>query len=266
MVSSVNFVCSDISLTSIYKAEPRSAKFELGPPNIANRLLTGLVSLISTAATEERTKLCFIIGKCRLYHLPPNTTASLSTHNQCTCPHLSIFPHIVHLGVVLCYQSGAIRETAIFLVRGRWWSLRVVTHDQGLRRRDTRWKRWRAWYWYCANSTAALVTDDTTLQKIAASLDCPSLVMEILHSIEQDSTDGRLGVDTVARGREVSSLCLQMLMIGCTFGIDCIGFQSGINPGRHCRFDDSSLDLPAGSAPRSIIRRQSRGMSARQSA
>ena len=54
-----------------------------------------------------------------------------------------------------------------------------------------------------ADETAALVTDDSTLQKIAASLDYPSLVREILHSIEQDSTTGRLSVDSVARGREV---------------------------------------------------------------
>lgn len=56
-----------------------------------------------------------------------------------------------------------------------------------------------------ADETAALVTDDSTLQKIAASLDYPSLVLEILHSIEQDSTTGRLSVDSVARGREVRS-------------------------------------------------------------
>lgn len=56
-----------------------------------------------------------------------------------------------------------------------------------------------------ADETAVLVTDDSTLQKIAASLDYPSLVLEILHSIEQDSTTGRLSVDSVARGREVRS-------------------------------------------------------------
>ena len=97
--------------------------------------------------------------------------------------------------------------------------------------------------WHHANGTAALVTDDSTLQKIAASLDYPSLVLEILHSIEQDSTIGRLSVDSVARGREVRFIVCITLTSGRLFGIDCIGFQSGINSNSHRGFDPSSLDV-----------------------
>jgi len=97
--------------------------------------------------------------------------------------------------------------------------------------------------WDHADGTAALVTDDSTLQKIAASLDYPSLVLEILHSIEQDSTIGRLSVDSVARGREVRFIVCITLTSGRLFGIDCIGFQSGINSNSHRGFDPSSLDV-----------------------
>jgi hypothetical protein len=96
-----------------------------------------------------------------------------------------------------------------------------------------------------ADGTAALVTDDPTLQKIAASLDYPSLVLEILHSIEQDSTIGRLSVDSVARGQEVRSIVCSILTLGRLFGIDCIGFQSGINSNSHRGFNPSSLDVLA---------------------
>jgi hypothetical protein len=94
-----------------------------------------------------------------------------------------------------------------------------------------------------ADETAALVTDDPTLQKIAASLDYPSLVLEMLHSIEQDSTIGRLSVDSVARGREVRLIVCIILTSGRLSGIDCIGFQPGINSYSHRGFNPASLDV-----------------------
>lgn len=96
-----------------------------------------------------------------------------------------------------------------------------------------------------ADGTAALVTDGPTLQKIAASLDYPSLVLEILHSIEQDSTIGRLSVDSVARGREVLIVLCIILTLGRLLGINCIGFQSRIDSNCHRGFDPSSLDILA---------------------
>jgi len=55
-------VQAETSLVNIYRAKPRSAKFEL-ITNIPKAVIPNIGILLDTESIEERTKLCFILGK-----------------------------------------------------------------------------------------------------------------------------------------------------------------------------------------------------------
>ncbi|OCF37579.1 hypothetical protein I316_00705 [Kwoniella heveanensis BCC8398] len=58
---------------------------------------------------------------------------------------------------------------------------------------------------------AALVADDAALQKNAAERCCPTLIVGMLHSINQDEAKGELGNDLASRSREATMLALASL-------------------------------------------------------
>ncbi|WVQ97812.1 hypothetical protein IAU59_004927 [Kwoniella sp. CBS 9459] len=58
---------------------------------------------------------------------------------------------------------------------------------------------------------AALVADDATLQKSAAERCCPTLIVGMLHTINQDEAKGELGNDAASRSREATLLALASL-------------------------------------------------------
>lgn len=61
MVSSLDLDRAEASLVNIYKATPRSAKFEL-VTNIPKAVIPCIGILLATESIEERIKLCFILG------------------------------------------------------------------------------------------------------------------------------------------------------------------------------------------------------------
>ncbi|WVF70073.1 hypothetical protein IAT40_004860 [Kwoniella sp. CBS 6097] len=58
---------------------------------------------------------------------------------------------------------------------------------------------------------ASLVADDATLQKSAAERCCPTLIVGMLHQINQDESKGELGNDLASRSREATLLALASL-------------------------------------------------------